>query len=511
MTAFSPIASLPITAVYPATGISGPVKFRFADRRFITDATDPDLPNTAFAPRVMSALSVDRSLPLAPGTDSRTTLQLGETVLANADGELDEFIRDYAVDGRAIEVKIGRSGSAYGGYDTLFKGTARGRKQASRTQVSFELRDATWELDIPVQRNLYAGSGALEGGGDLAGKPKPLSFGYVYNISATLVDAARLIYQVHDGQIGAISAVMDRGAVLSPAGDVADITTASPAAGTFVTQLSGGYFRLGANPAGLVTADVAGDASYGLFVAKTGEIAYRLIRDRGGFLDARIDALSFAVLNGLQPAPVGIWIGTAARSLTDVLNQLFGGINGWWGPNRLGIVECGRLDAPLPTAGAYLTVKDVLDYSFVPLPDAIDPPAWRFAVGAQPNWTIQDSDLAFSVTADRKLFLANGFRYQTWSDSNVQIRNLRSQDLVVPGLFAQASDALDEATRLGGLYSQQRSLIRIETRLQGYLRRMGETVNLNLPVGGLDGGRNMVVVGQKIDTGANQCFLDLFW
>lgn len=511
MASLSPIAGLPVSAAYPASGISGPAKFYFSDRGFTTGPTDAVLPNKHFAPRATAPLSVERSLPLAPGAGSRVALQLGEIAFVNQDGAMDAFIRDYPIDGRSIEVKIGRRSFTYGQFETIFKGTARTRKQAGRPSVSFELRDAAWELDIPVQRNLYTGAGGLNGGADIAGKPKPLAFGAVANMTPPLVDAANLIYQVHDGPVNAVPAVYDKGAAFTAAGDVADITLAAPAAGTFVTQMSGGYIRLGAVPAGLVTCDVQGDNSYGLYVERSTEIAYRLIRDRAGFADSRIDSVSFDLLRGQQPAQVGIYFGLEPVSLAAGLDTLFGGIGAWWGPNRLGSIECGRLDAPATTATAKFTTKDILDYALAPLPEAVDPPLWRINVGGQPNWTVQDTDLAGSVSAARRVFLGQAYRYGSWSDINIPLTFLRAQDVAVPGLFANLADAAAEAVRLGNLWGKQRSLLRIRTKLQGYLRRLGETVNVDLPIAPLSGGRNAVVVGQAIDAAANEAVLDLLW
>lgn len=80
--------------------------------------------------------------------------------------------------------------------------------------VLIKLRDLPQEMAVPVQTTKYAGSGTLEGGDDLTGKPKPLCFGKVLNVAPPMVDSTKLIFQVHDGALASLDAVRDRGVAL---------------------------------------------------------------------------------------------------------------------------------------------------------------------------------------------------------------------------------------------------------------------------------------------------------
>nr|WP_298685218.1 hypothetical protein [uncultured Dongia sp.] len=512
MTMILPVNGGPVLSVPPATGISGPVDFHFSDRGFTTLAVDATLPNRHFAPRVLDPLTIERSLPLNPFSGSRVLLQLGSMALVNGDGGLDGFLRDYPIDGRDVEIKIGRPDFAYADFATLFKGTARSRRASGRRDVGFELRDITWRLEKPAQTNLFLGTGGLNGGPEIKGAPRPFCYGGCLNVTPTLVSASQLIFQANDGATRRIIAVYDRGLALTYAGDVADITAAVVAAGTYVTQLSGGYFRLGAVPDGKVTCDVEGDASFGTYVDKVADIAFRLISLRGGLDDSNIDPASFDLLRSNQPAPVGIFVGSQTVSVAAVLDVLFAGIGAWWGPNRFDQIDCGRVEAPALRPKAYFNANQVLDYTWFDLPTSIDPPWYRAQVGYEHNWTPQDSDFAGGVTAERRQFLAAEWRYAPWTDPVVQTTHLRAQDAPpMPSLFQHEADAQVEVNRLGALWGTRRSALRIVTKTQGYLRKLGETINLDLPVAPLVGGRNVFIIGQGIMAARNESTLDVMW
>lgn len=512
MLSFVPLSSLPLSSVPAALGTGGPTPFYFSDRSFTTTPDDSLLPNRHFAPRVSNPVRIEQSLPLSPFAGSRSLLQVGQMSLVNSDGGLDSFLREYPIDGRQIEVKIGRPDFSYGQFATLFKGTARSRRSSQRSEVSFELRDITWRLEGAAQTTLYQGIGGLGGSPAIKGVPLPYCYGSCLNVTPVLVDSVALIFQVHDRAMRSVSAVYDKGLSLTYAGDVADITLASPAAGTYVTQLSGGYFRLGAVPAGMVTCDVEGDASYGNYVDKAADIAFRLMRDRAGLVDADIDPASFDNLRASQPAPIGFYVGPQQVSVATLLDGLFAGIGAWWGPNRLDVIECGRVEAPAAKPVAYFNSSNVLSYSFIDLTEAVDPPWYRAQVGHSRNWTPQTSDLASAVTAERRQFLANEWRYAIWTDPLVQTANLRAQDAKALGcLFRDEADAVTEAQRLGALWGVVRSGVRITLKTQGYFQRPGKTVNLDLPVRPLNGGRNLAIIGKSIDTMTNTSTLDLMW
>ncbi len=494
-----------------AAGLNDVTPFRASDRGFISRPGD-SVANENFPARVAVPLVVERMVPMVPETPRRVGVAAGEIVLHNPDGFYDAHLRDFAIDGRRVVVKVGRPDFAYDGFMVLWDGTASGWRLADDASLRIALRDIGWRLDVPVQGTLYAGTGGLNGGDDLKGKPQPLLFGKCLNVTATLVDPANLIFQLVGGSVQSIGAVYDQGLGLTFAGDVADITATTVLPGQYKTQLSGGYFRLGALPAGLVTADCEGDNAGG-YVATTAGIFDRLIRTRGGLVTAEIDTASLAALAAAQGATVGIYIGPAQRSLPDVLDELMAGIAGWWGASRLGQIQVGRVAAPdLAQSVARLTTVEIIDLQRLEPPASVNPPNWRRRVEYQRNWTVQETDLAATVTAARRGFLAEHARIAPPAvDSSIQITYRQATDPPpLPGLFAASADAGAEAARLLALYGVPRMAFAVLVKLVGFRREIGETVEIVYPRHGLDNGAAAYVLGHRLDADRNEAVLTVF-
>ena len=483
------------------------VPFYLSDRRYATKGTDTALPHRQFLPRVDLPLQWERTIPVAPEGGTRQAVSYGETVLANGDGHFDEMVEKYAIDGRRVVVRMGTRSFAYADFETLFDGTAAGWRLAEDSTVRIELRDAAFRLEVPLQRNLYKGTGALEGTLELAGKPKPLAFGDLRsaNVPGVLVDPVRLICQWHDGPMSEFTRVYDRGLELTHAGDVADLLVAPPpAAGTFVSQRSIGCIRLGSIPAGLVTADLIGDNAGGVALSAP-DIAIRLLIGRALLSPAEIDGASFAELEMLQPANVGYWFPPEPLLVSQALDRVFAGINGWWGCSRLGGIQCGRLDVAAPAADAEFNEVNILSLERLEPPESVNPPNWRRRVGYQPNYAVQTTDLAGAVTAERRQFLAQAFRVVSASREQVRSDYLRATDPdPLPNAFAFREDAEAEVRRLLDLWGARRGLYRLATKLRAYRLAVGRTVRVTYPRLGLDAGKLGVIVGTRIDTARNE-------
>lgn len=483
------------------------VTLRLSDRGYVTSPADSPA-NTPWVPRVRVPLIVEQSVPLAPEDSGRAQISLGEVEIFNTDGAYDAMIQDYAIDGRDVRVRVGTRDFQLSDFADIFVGTARGWYVADDETLRIQLRDRSYATEIPVQTTLYGGTGANDGGADLTGKGKPLIFGRCLNAQPYLVDPVKLIFQFHDGAAQALEAVYDQGLALTGAGDVADITSTSVSAGQWKSQLSGGYFRVGSIPAGLVTCDVQGDAAGGSYINKTSDIALRLLTTRAAFTTADIDVETFDALATSQPAPVGIFIAGDAVSLASVLDALFQNIGGWWGPGRFGRFRCGRVTGASGASTAVFNTTNILSLSRLQLPATVDPPNYRRRVGYQRNWTVQTSDLAATVTAARRAFLAQDVRIQADFDSAVQIKHLLAIDPPVGGgLFMVDTDALAEAQRLLALWGADHMLIALVTKIAAYTVEIGATVTVEYPRFSLDTGADGQVVGKRIDADLNQVTL----
>lgn len=257
----TPVYAANLTVYDPAIGTTRVL--RFATTGFTTGPADSPA-NTYFDGRLDQPVDISRSL-FANGnaTTGRAKVAVGDLVLLNSDGALDDF-RDYGLDGRLVEVY--RSTSETPVYPTDFDLVIRTTMltcDLSTTKVTVKLRDRQFVVEQPLQTTKYLGTGGLEGGDEIKGKPKPVCYGVVKNVPAVLVDPVKLIYQVNDGALTALSNVYDRGALL-----FGGAWTANTPVGGSITQLYGLAFaegrwvvvgeQSGGSPGGISTSDDSG-------------------------------------------------------------------------------------------------------------------------------------------------------------------------------------------------------------------------------------------------------------
>lgn len=479
-------------------------------------ATRPDEApaNRVYEPLLTLPPFFERSIPATPEEGVRGRLALGELALANIPPA---FGHSYGVggvdpvDGRRTVVKVGGPRFAYADFVTVFEGAAAGWGAADDRAVRIALRDIGYRLEKPIQNNLYAGTGGLEGGPELEGRPKPLVYGHCQNVTAVLVDPARLIYQLHDGPVWRIPAVYDAGLPLTNGGTVDNVESIEPPPGFYVASHLQGMIRLGDTPVGQVTADVEGDATGNVFAQTTADIAQRVLETRADFA-VEVDGGSVIALNTLQPAPVGIAIGTEVRTIAGVLDELLAGISGWWGADRRGRIQFGRVDAPAGAGVLTLSPVEVLDLEMMPPPASVDPANWRRRVAWGRNWTVQTSGLAASVSAERKAFLAEPFRVAENPDPAIRERYFEAKDPPpVPGLFRDKAAAEAEAMRLRQLFGTPRFRFRVVTKLKPALVEPGQIIGLMDTRHGLSPFNPWpaVVLSHRIDADRNRVILEV--
>ncbi|WP_409264525.1 hypothetical protein [Pseudomonas sp. KCJK9000] len=226
------------------TGAYGLTTLYAATQGFISQAADTPS-QTYFEGRLDVPLRFERSLIGQGEPVGQAALGWGDIEMINSDGYYDSLVTNSAVDGRRVTVKVGTADFAYGEFGVVFDGTARGW-EVDEDRVRLLVRDFGYKLEIPVQRWLYSGEGGLAGDANVIGRPKPLLYGKCLNVSAVLIDATQLLYQVHDGNLRSIDAVYDRGALLNPNGG-------------YTVDLATGTFTLSAMPAGEITVDAVGE------------------------------------------------------------------------------------------------------------------------------------------------------------------------------------------------------------------------------------------------------------
>ncbi|PZQ46166.1 MAG: hypothetical protein DI551_05665 [Micavibrio aeruginosavorus] len=509
--------ALPMTVVgMPPIGMLSFGEFDFTTgggitRVFLSDmgfTTKPNdtRPNEHFKALVNNPLQIDSSI-MGSGEFGNGSISFGEVVIENGDGELDRLV-SYEWPGRKITVKAGGADMAYADFQTVFSGAVEDFENDDE-KITLTIRDNRIRTDQYLAAGTYKGTGGLDGGDSLAGQVKPLCFGRVFNAELRLVDSANLVYQIHDGPVLSVDIVRDSGIPLTYAGDVPDIASATPAGGTYVTQLSGGYVKLGTTPDGRVTADAHGD-SQGGYVSTAGDIIKRIVMTRIGampFEAGEIDDGALARITAAAPGPMGIYFSDQA-AVSDVIDEIVLPIGAYWNFDRLGLLSGGSVLAP-SSASLQLT-EDNIDEEGVSRLSTI-PPAWRINVGYAPLGAVQGEDeLAAGTPNDDREFLQSEYRFVTYEDSTIRTRNTKAQERTYLTRLANKSDAEALLSRLQTLFMRTRTIYSAPAHNMLYRASHGLTVRLTLPRYGLEEGKDFLVVGVSEDAETAKTTLTLW-
>ncbi len=466
----------PLVAVMPVAGgkdytiEGGETNVYLSDKGYTTNAND-SIAHENFPGRLAPALS--RTIKLFDGSEpsGAGSTSVGDIIIINNDGEMDDLL-NHAWDGRDLKLIAGQSGLTLNQFGTILKGTVSSIN-ADDKRVMLRVNDPSEFLSLPLERTKYLGTGGIEGDSDLTGVARPYTAGRVRNITPFLVSSSDLLYQVHDGKVSAIDGVRDKGVTLTNAGDWSTSTDLLAAttgilgsgadieAGEYGTCLNEGFFLLGGQPDGLITADVKGDASPS-YVSTTAEIVERIVSTRlgsYGLQSYQINSGNITALSVTQPAEVGVFV-DQGDSVADVVTRLMNGIGGYWYFNRRGEFTLGRLESPT-TEVLEINDEDIESVYRMDIPL----PVWRRSVTYRKSWTVQGADnLAGSVSdADRQLY-SNENRYAVTEDSAVKNRHRFARDIITESYFDLQADADAESERLRVLHGADRHRYRVKVK-----------------------------------------------
>lgn len=482
---------------------------RYSTDGFRTGPAD-DPAHTLYDARIEQPISITRSIFDQGTTSGQSKVGFGDLVLSNPDGRLDDHLL-LAFDGRPITIWRGlMSATSLADFTPIFVGTME-QAEFGVDRIVIKLRDLQAPLQRPLQSTLFAGSNALPDGlegvvDDLAGKPKPLTFGRVFNITPPCVNTSRLIYQVHDGAISSIDEVRDRGVPLTPGAPYASLAELeddglAPAAGAYRVYLAGGYVRLGSSPAGDPTMDVVqGDSA----ADRTAAQLFAAILTRVGVDSGSIDAADLATLDAKVNAECGLYLDDES-TVADVLDRVAGTVGAWWGASATGAYRIARLERPL---GDTVKAFGPNDLDGPPVRQSTNDkagglPTSRVTMRYAQNFTVQRSnDLAGSVSDARRAVLGEAWREASAANPAVDVVHLLATPLVIDSLMAFEADARLEAERVLALRSVQRHRFGITVLLTSETAAidLGDIVGLNHPRYGLeilgdDVGQRFVVLG----------------
>ena len=297
------------------------------------------------------------------------------------------------------------------------------------------------------------------------GQSVPNVFGKVYNYSPVVVDEGRHIYQVHAGEVSAISGIFEGGldditldtAYTDPSLFLA--ATTDPKKYDLLRWSCGSYIRLGSSPSLPITVDVSGDSGEGS-AHTVSDIVEELITTRGPspLAGAEIDTASFTALETGNDSEVGIVIEND-MTLAEAINGLLGSIGaiGWF-DRQTGDFTVQRFEGVGATAAAIsLTEKDIEESLDSVRALDVELPVWEVTCKFKKNWTVLDSaSLATAIRGTwRYGFSLTEWRKTTSTHPSNQTDHPRARSMVVETLLQSHAAASTEANRLYTLFAGQ--------------------------------------------------------
>lgn len=476
--------------------------FYLSDRGYMTGASDSPA-HTNYIPATTNPLQIDASV--FNGSFSGKAGSFGAIRILNGDGDFDEMAGLYWA-GRNVKVYAGAPDFTREQFVKAFDGLCDSIEH-SEDDIIINIQNNEKTLESEFAQNTYGGTGGLDGGSDLDGKPKPLLYGEALRITPVLVDAANLIYQIHDGAIEEVTAVYDRGVALTSSGDVADITVGSVSAGHYKTQLSGGFIRLGSTPDGQITVDAKGDNTGG-YVDTAGQIVTRLLRTKLGLFnltDAAIDQGAFNQLDIDVPASVGVYI-EDKTTVREVIDSLLTPVQCYWTYDMEGLITAGV--GKEPSESVYtLNADNIIDGEFKAV--AVYTPSWRVNLGYARRWTNQN-EVATGASEEYRDFAQQEYRKVIIEDRNIRTISATSVEQNFNSLIVNEADAIEQAQRIAELYNFKRTLYKALVKDIFFRVRIGDTVTVQLNRFGLDNGQNFLIVGMSYDAETNLTELELW-
>lgn len=504
-------------------------RFFAATSPFITLSTDTP-PNQPFLGTLQRPIAFQRSI-VGNNGFGPLSIGFGEMELNNTEADYDDFINQFGIDGRRITLSVGGADivtgvvDAYNSFTTIAELTATGWTFSEDT-LRIQVRDNSYKFATPAQPNVFAGTGGLDGGTDLAGKRLPLVLGWANNITPANLIPEELILQCSTGDTEAITTVWDQGVELTFQANFATSVLLrapanAPAEGSYSTCLAeGGLIKLGAAPAGQVTARVKGAKLSGTWAANTADCIRYLILNACDVVTTDFDMLTFDLFEAAQSATIGYYLSPDSNeSVQETIAKLTEPVGGWIGFGLTGLIELRRFEEPETSAVERYTQYDYIGpVNKDRLPGGIDPIVRRIRLTYDYNWTMQsNTDLAGSVIEfdpDRAAYLATQYRTTATSDALadeiVADHPLAIDPEPIIGYFVNESDAIIERDRRMNLYGVERSVYRFTVKDHIEAQDVGDTIFLSHIRFGLSNGAYATVVQTNDNLETNETELTVF-
>lgn len=317
--------------------------------------------------------------------------------------KLDSNARRFVWAGAGITIYAGTSGQSWP-WASVFSGKVKSfRAAASKLSVTATIDDEPFS--VQVLSASYAGTGGIEGGADIKGKPKPWAFGAPKNIEPVLIDSVDSVFQVSAyGAIKNVVTLYERGAAFGASyGDYANyaaLVAAAIPAGRWATCLASGLIRLGAPPYGLITADIEGDYQGGTWRRLPGAILQRI----ASALSISSGALDTTSLNALDTYAATLPSGgnislylTEQGDFLDLAQRIVLSFNA-----QACISWLGQLFVARATIGSSVATLDSQQARLPRVTECVEtdvsPPYSKIQMGAQKCWRVHTFDeIAFQA------------------------------------------------------------------------------------------------------------------
>lgn len=524
--------------------------YLFSTHAFATRPTDTP-PNTPVRALLRNAGTVRRELFSGARVTGAITPSYGNIVLANpapvegAEGELDAWLA-YGISGSRVVVRWGTLGDAYpAAWTTVYIAYAHSMIVDTAT-ITIRLRDRLQLLDKPVVNEAFAGTGGVEGTGNVSKKKQFVSSDPGL-IEPVLIDANKLIYFVQSTGDGGFRDnwqvnpapkvrpfdVFDQGVrltrVASNYTSEADILASAPGSGevkfwfgptsTFIPAWTNGpvYFRLGSPPAGDLRCFPLGYPS---------DLDHTLA---GGAVGS-FTAGQMALRAGVDAASIGADVLQASSQLVndgatflDLLADSALAFNGWFGFSRLDQFRSGYLLDPESTSFSYgmlvggpfapspstsvhtFTGSEVNSLRREP-PAGMEAPVWSASFEVGQTWP---SELAGGAEPELRDYLTRDpawTAFQGVSTSTLLANpGAITASVQVRGRYVQNNtDALRMAQRYLALYGGRRDFWTFSVPMADDVLALDlhDCVTLQTPRFGLSAGRKHRIVGITLDCAA---------
>lgn len=318
--------------------------------------------------------------------------------------------------------------------------------------------------------------GALQGGDELKGRPRPILLGVERQLEPVLVDGTDSIYHIHDGEnfgsIDSVIAAYDGRSALDFDADYADITLASPAPGEYATCLATGHIRLGEPPQTVLTIEAKGhdSSSYG-YVDDIAGLTKLLAVEFAGLSDpGELDGVAFSALSS-HTAPMGHWTGTEPQSVRSVMEIFCRSAAAWAWLKPSKVLTVGRITDPDSATADFSVNAEDGDLRMAPWEvQPFEIPKGRVRVGYRHySRVLSDTEVLAAVDETTRKDAGKEFRYAKDEDPDVFKQTPDADETVILTQLDQEADAQALATeqlalrkviRRSGTFSARKGLIK---------------------------------------------------